>query len=88
MLEIEKSVVRSEIEGTLNVKQTIRAGDFLTAGSELAIVIPADKTLYKIDISMPEKEISGINVGDRIKYHFDALPFREYGELQGEIVKN
>ncbi|BEP29305.1 HlyD family secretion protein [Helicovermis profundi] len=86
-INIEKSVVRAEANGYLNIKQKYTVGDYIGAGTEIATIIPKSDSAYLVQISMPESEISNIKVGDTIKYHFNALPYREYGELKGIVKK-
>lgn len=86
-LEIEKCLIRAETDGVINIKRKIAVGDYIGAGDTIATVIPQENTEYTLQISMPEREISTIEVGDPIKYHFNALPYREYGELTGTVQK-
>lgn len=85
--EIEKCTIRAEIDGTVNVKQKITAGDYLSAGALIANVIPKQTDTYKVQISMPEKEISNVRVGDSVKLQVHALPHQEYGDLMGKVTK-
>ena len=45
-----------------------------------------EDSLYTIEIFMPNSEIAGLKVGDLIKYNFDALPYKEYGQMEGKIT--
>jgi len=87
VLGIKKCNIVSEVMGTVHIKSPVSKGDFVTVGLEIATVIPGDNTIYKVDIMMPEKDISGVKVGDRIKYQFDALTYREYGEVDGMVTR-
>ena len=35
---------------------------------------------------MPNKDISLISVGDKVKFRLDALPYKEYGMLAGIVT--
>lgn len=84
-LEVEKSIIIAETNGVINMKKKISVGDYIGAGDTIATIIPSDNAEYTIQISMPEREISTIKIGDPIKYQFHALPYREYGELNGTV---
>lgn len=86
-LEIKKCILIAEIDGSVNLKQKISEGDYLSGGTLIANIIPKESQIYKVQISMPEKEIAGIHVGDEVKLQFHALPYREYGSLSGRVTK-
>lgn len=86
-LEIEKCTLRAEIDGTVNLKQKIAIGDYLGGGTLIANVIPVVGDTYKVQISMPEKEISNVRIGDTVKLQVHALPHQEYGDLMGKVTK-
>ncbi|MDU0321877.1 HlyD family efflux transporter periplasmic adaptor subunit [Clostridium butyricum] len=83
---IDKSTVKAMIDGTVNVKADITEGELLQSGQEILAIIPKDDSQFKVKLYVSNKDISGINIGQKIKYHFDALPYKEYGELDGEIT--
>ena len=84
-LNIKNCEVIAPIDGTVHIITKITAGDLLAAGDNIATIIPVEYSLYTIEIFVPNSEIAGLKVGDKIKYKFDALPYKEYGELKGEI---
>lgn len=83
---IDKSNVKATIDGVINVKKDISKGELVPAGTEILSVIPQNDSQYKVQLYVSNKDISGIKVGQQIKYHFDALPYKEYGELKGKIT--
>lgn len=85
-LRIQACKIVAPIEGTISVIQDINEGDLILAGADIATIIPKDDNMYKIEIFIPNREIAGIKVGDAIKYKFDALPYKEYGEFTGAIT--
>ncbi|WP_207641974.1 HlyD family secretion protein, partial [Clostridium aceticum] len=85
-LDIESSIVRTPIDGYINIIQDINKGDSIQGGT-VATIIPDNDTNYKVQIYAPNEEIANIKVGDKVKYNFLALPYKEYGELTGKITK-
>jgi HlyD family secretion protein len=57
----------------------------MSPGKEVATIIPENGESFKIQMYVPNKDISNIDVGDQVKYRFDALPYKEYGVLEGKI---
>jgi len=86
-LSLEKSVVVSPITGILNMYTEINAGDIVQPGMEIATIIPDTGTNYKIQLMVSNKDIASINGDQIIRYHFHALPYREYGEASGIVQK-
>lgn len=85
-LSIKNCEITAPIDGTLHIVNKITNGDLIASGDNIATIIPTEDSLYTIEIFVPNSEIAGLKVGDKIKYKFDALPYKEYGELEGEIT--
>lgn len=83
---IENCSVTSPIDGYINITTEINTGDLLQSGAEIAAIVPKDDTTYKIQLYVSNADIANIKEGQKIKYHFLALPYREYGELEGTIT--
>lgn len=84
-LAIANCTIKSPIDGTIHITQEVSTGDLIASGTDIATIIPINDTMYKIEIFMPNSEIAGLKIGDQIKYKFDALPYKEYGQLEGTI---
>lgn len=83
---IDKSTVKASIDGVVSVKNDISKGQLLKSGDEILSVIPQDSSQYKVKLYVSNKDIAGMKVGEKVKYHFEALPYKEYGELKGTIT--
>jgi len=86
-IKLSDCVVTSPIDGIINVTSEINKGDLLQSGVEVATVVPRTSSQYKVQLYVSNKDIANIKEGQKIKYHFLALPYREYGELEGTITK-
>jgi len=86
-ISIEDRIIRAPIDGTVNITTEINKGDLVAGGTEILKIVPESDSEYKVIISVLNQDINDIKVGDEIKYHFLALPYKEYGELTGEIRK-
>lgn len=86
-ISIEDRIIRAPIDGTVNITTEINKGDLVAGGTDILKIVPESDSEYKVIISVLNQDINNIKVGDEIKYHFLALPYKEYGELTGEIKK-
>ncbi|WP_261291175.1 HlyD family efflux transporter periplasmic adaptor subunit, partial [Paraclostridium sordellii] len=81
---LSKCVVKAPVNGKINTLVELQQGIVLQPGTIVANVIPNSDN-YKIDLMIPTKDIANINTNKKIKYSFEALPYREYGFLEGKI---
>ncbi|UJF34232.1 HlyD family efflux transporter periplasmic adaptor subunit [Paenibacillus hexagrammi] len=82
----EDREIKASADGIVNVLVELREGDLVGAGTEIATIVPEASSEYTVQVSIPNKDIAKIKAGDQIKYHFLALPYKEYGELTGTIT--
>lgn len=82
---LEKFIVEAPVDGKINTVVNLQKGLVLQTGAVVANVIPNSNN-YKVDLMIPSKDIANININKNIKYSFEALPYREYGFLEGKIV--
>lgn len=85
-LDIKNCEVTAPIDGTVHIINKVAQGDLIASGDNIATIIPSEDNLYTIEIFIPNSEIAGLKEGNTIKYKFDALPYKEYGELEGKIT--
>lgn len=81
---IEKCIVKSPVDGKINTSVNLQNGLVLQTGTIVANVIPNSDN-YKVELIIPTKDIANININTNIKYSFEALPYREYGFLEGNV---
>lgn len=86
-LDINNYNIKAPIDGYLNIVTDITKGDNISSGLKIATIVPSNDSQYKVQIYVPNKDISKISLGDKIKYNFYALPYKEYGKLEGTITK-
>ena len=86
-INIDNSTIKAPIDGIVNVYLEINKGDFIQGGLEIATIVPDVSTEYRVQLMVPNESIAEVELGQKIKYHFHALPFREYGEAEGIVRK-
>lgn len=86
--QMEYSAIKAPIDGIINVKSKISKGDFLQIGTDILTIVPnSNSSTYKVQLTVLNKDIANIKVGNKVKFSFHSLPYQEYGQLQGEITK-
>ncbi|MEJ6950303.1 HlyD family secretion protein [Natronospora cellulosivora (SeqCode)] len=89
--ELENSIalnsVTAPINGIVQLYNESNKGDYMPAEIEVLRIIPDQGSEYRMEIMVENKDISHLELGQEIRYRFLALPFREYGVLEGEIVR-
>jgi HlyD family secretion protein len=85
--DMNDCIVTAKIPGTINASTELTSGDNIFAGTDVLTIIPDDNTQYKVQIYLGNKDIAKLKVGDTVKYHFEALPYDEYGDIPGTITK-
>jgi HlyD family secretion protein len=86
-LSIEAATVTAPISGFVSMDAELNEGEMLGAGAEVASIVPDDGTDYRIQLMILNEDIASIQGAQKIRYHFSALPYREYGEASGEILR-
>jgi len=83
---IEDCIVKAPIDGIVNVIKEITNEELVESGIEIATIIPQDNSKYRIELFISNKDIAKVNEGNEIKYSFEALSYREYGQIKGKIM--
>lgn len=84
---IKLNHVKAPINGTIQIVQEFNMGDYMPSGVEVLRLIPDGSDQYKIEIMVQNKDISQLFVDQKVNYRFLALPYKEYGTLDGNITK-
>lgn len=88
-IEIGKdlNIGEAPINGVVQVLQEFNVGDYIPEGMKILRIIPGNDSDYVVEITAQNKDISQLEVGQKVKYRFLAFPYKEYGTLSGEISK-
>jgi len=77
--------VRAPIDGIVHVTMPLSKGDLLQAGAAVMTIVPEDDGALIVQLMLENRDIADVREGARVKFHFDALPFQDYGELYGTV---
>lgn len=90
ILKTEKTysylVIKAPVSGYVQEITQLNPGDYVFANQRILKIIPTDKNEFKIQLSVPTKDIGEIKEGTDVKYRLSAFPFFEYRGAEGKIV--
>ncbi len=84
--QMSQAVVRAEKAGIVNMVTPLVPGDVLPCGTNVMTIIPPSESEYKVQLYVSNSEIANIDVGDIVKYNIAALPYNQYGILDGYVT--
>ncbi|HEX5775218.1 MAG TPA: HlyD family type I secretion periplasmic adaptor subunit [Caulobacteraceae bacterium] len=82
---LERSEIRSPVDGVINDVQINTVGGFVSAGQKIMEVVPAGEKLL-VEARVQPRDIAFINVGDPAIVKVTAYDFSIYGGLNGKVV--
>lgn len=84
--KLERSELRSPVEGIVNDVQVTTIGGFVAPGQKLMEVVPVNEKLL-IEARVQPKDIAFVHVGQPALVKVSAYDFSIYGGLEGRVVQ-
>ncbi len=85
-LRLERTVLRSPVDGAVQASSMTSIGQVLTAGQEAMRVVPSESVL-EFEVYMPNRDIGFIKVGQEATIKVEAFPFTRYGAIPAHVVR-
>lgn len=85
--KIKDAAITAEADGIINSIASIKEGDFIQVGTEIASILPQDTSSYKLEIYIRNQDFGNIKEGQKINVAFDALPQKDYGNVKTTIER-
>lgn len=82
---LDNSVITSEISGQIVFYDELSVGNTVQSGVEVAKIIPSNNELRTI-LYIPNTEISGVKVGQKVEYTVSSISSTDFGKVYGEIT--
>ncbi|MDR1001032.1 MAG: HlyD family secretion protein [Clostridiales bacterium] len=79
--------VAAPIDGVISLLEDINQGDVVQAGTVICNIIPHESDSFVVEMALGNRDRVGVEVGDEVKFRFDALPHQEYGIVKGKVTK-
>jgi adhesin transport system membrane fusion protein len=84
--KLERTELRSPVEGIVNDVQVTTIGGFVAPGQKLMEVVPVNEQLL-IETRVQPKDIAFVRVGQEALVKVSAYDFSIYGGLEGRVVE-
>lgn len=84
-LRLEKTVLRSPVDGVVHASTLTSVGQVLTPGQEVMRIVPNVKQL-EMEVYLPNKDIGFIEIGQAAAIKVESFPFTRYGVLPARIT--
>ena len=85
-LNIAEADVIAPIDGRVSMNTEMTPGDFLQGGMEIAEIIPGTDGNFKVVLAVLNSDIADIQEEQIVHLRFGALPYQEYGEVDGKVT--
>ncbi len=85
--ELEKSNlhIKSPVEGIVLNLPTVTVGSLLNKGESIVTLVRTGLPLV-LEIDIDPKDASDVFTGDPVSIKVDALPFQQFGDIEGTLV--
>lgn len=80
------TVIRAPADGVITQMVTRHRDEVVTRGQVMMSLVP-DRAQLLAEIRIPNRDMGRVEVGQNVKFKFDAFPYAEYGVIVGELVK-
>ena len=74
--------VKAPVSGYVQEITLLNPGDYVFANQKILKIIPTDNNEFRVQLSVPTKDIGEITEGIDVKYRLSAFPFFEFGGAQ------
>ncbi|MDI6605137.1 MAG: HlyD family efflux transporter periplasmic adaptor subunit [Thermoanaerobacteraceae bacterium] len=79
--------IKAPSDGILHMVVNIKEGDLLQSGYQIANILPEENNNYKVYLYISNKDIANVKTGQNVKFQVLAIPYQEYGYINGKIIK-
>ena len=82
---VDNIIVRSPAEGIVLDLPEVSRGGVVSEGEAIVTLVQSNQPLF-LEIDIDPKEIPDMKVGMKVSVKLDAMPFQEFGGLDGELI--
>ena len=84
-LRVERTVLRSPVDGVIHASTLTSLGQVLSPGQEVMRIVP-DANQLEIEVYLPNKDIGFVQVGQAAAIKVESFPFTRYGTLSSKVT--
>lgn len=85
--QIGDATVRASIDGTIQTNMELNPGTFLHHNAQVLTIIPEREAQLVANIHVSNRHIGRVAAGQTVRYSIEALPRREYGNIEGLVTR-
>jgi len=78
--------VKAPVSGYVQEITQLNPGDYVFANQKILKIIPTENNEFRVQLSVPSKDIGEIREGIDVKYRLTAFPFFEFRGAEGKII--
>lgn len=82
---VDNIIVRSPAEGIVLDLPEVSRGGVVSEGEAIVTLVQSNQPLF-LEIDIDPKEIPDMKIGMKVSVKLDAMPFQEFGGLNGELI--
>ena len=82
---VDNIIVRSPAEGIVLDLPEVSRGGVVSEGEAIVTLVQSNQPLF-LEIDIDPKEIPDMKIGMKVSVKLDAMPFQEFGGLEGESI--
>ena len=82
---VDNIIVRSPAEGIVLDLPEVSRGGVVSEGEAIVTLVQSNQPLF-LEIDIDPKEIPDMKIGMKVSVKLDAMPFQEFGGLEGELI--
>jgi len=75
----------SPIDGILSLNAILNEGDTIPPGSEIGTITPVNTDSFRVLLQVSNSDIAGVRMNQPIQFRFLALPYQEFGMVDGYV---
>ena len=81
----DNSQLIAPINGILNLNYVINEGEIIPPHTEIGIIMLPESDSFRVSLQVGNKDIAGVKIGQPVKFKFLALPYQQYGMVDGQV---
>ena len=82
---VDNIVVRSPAEGIVLDIPAVSSGGIVSEGEAIVTLVQSNQPLF-LEVDIDPNKIPDMKLGLKVSVKLDAMPFQEFGGLDGELI--
>ena len=84
-MAIKREIIVAPISGTINEQSVHGHSEVVMAGAPLITIVPDDAGMVA-EVKVANRDLSYIQIGQKVALRMEAFPYQQFGRLWGKVV--